>query len=319
VLALDSAWLAAAAGLSLCRARPAGRRGHRPPRSALILNAAGLAEQAAAGRFRVDGAELVFRSIDEIAMTVTSGSVRMYEVVDGRDLADFGLVQASAYPPPTATLLNAIAAYLDSRNVRGISLAGIGAPTRLLHYVRLAQAGLPVPQTSYLPARLLRDAYPDLAAQLGTPFILKPLRAAGPSPATLITTAADLAGRLPRPHTARTTFLAHELIPSDTALRLHLFGGHVRVAIRRPGLITGTTTSPGTLADPAATDPAARQLAARAAAVLHYDIATVDLTRHWPAGHWYILAVTTPGTTCTPPFITDKLDAYSAYLHQQLP
>jgi hypothetical protein len=83
----------------------------------------------------------------------------VYETVEGRDLSDFGLIHVAAYPAPTATLVNAIAAYLEHWKVRGINLAGIGAPTNLLHYVLLARQAfgcrLPVPFASCVTAIIL--------------------------------------------------------------------------------------------------------------------------------------------------------------------
>jgi RimK-like ATP-grasp domain len=320
MMALDYAALAIVTALSLHSARPACGSARRPPRSALVLNAAELAAEAAAGRFLIDGVEVVFRGIDEIAMAVRRDCVRIYEIVEGRDLADFGLVQACRYPPPTATLLTAIVAYLDARNVPTINLAGIGAPTKLLQYVRLAQAGLPVPGTSYLPPSLLGGSYPALAEQLGTPFVLKTVGAGGCARGTLIAGDADFAGSIGGLHTRRGVVLAQEFVPSDEALRLFVFGGEVRVAIRRDGLglMAEPGTGPATLIDPAAVDPEARRLAARATAIMNYEIASVDLMRHWPTRHWYVLAAGTTGAISSEPFMIEKICAYADYLEQQL-
>jgi glutathione synthase/RimK-type ligase-like ATP-grasp enzyme len=320
MIALDYAPLVVGAALSLLSARPACGNARRLPRSALLLNGADLSAEAAAGRFLIDGVEVVFRGIEEIAMAVRRDCVRIYEIVEGRDLADFGLVQACAYPPPTATLLTAIAAYLDARNVRTINLAGIGAPTKLLQYVRLAQAGLPVPGTSYVPTSLLRGSYPALAEELGTPFVLKTVGAGGCARGALIASEADFAGRIGGLHTRRSVFLAQEFVPSDEALRLFVFGGEVRVAIRRDdlGLMAEPGTGPAILVDPAAVDPEARRLAARATAVMNYEIASVDVMRHWPTRHWYVLAAGTTGAISSEPFMIEKISAYADYLEQQL-
>jgi hypothetical protein len=306
MIALDYAPLVVGAALSLLSARPACGNARRLPRSALLLNGADLSAEAAAGRFLIDGVEVVFRGIEEIAMAVRRDCVRIYEIVEGRDLADFGLVQACAYPPPTATLLTAIAAYLDARNV--------------LQYVRLAQAGLPVPGTSYVPTSLLRGSYPALAEELGTPFVLKTVGAGGCARGALIASEADFAGRIGGLHTRRSVFLAQEFVPSDEALRLFVFGGEVRVAIRRDdlGLMAEPGTGPAILVDPAAVDPEARRLAARATAVMNYEIASVDVMRHWPTRHWYVLAAGTTGAISSEPFMIEKISAYADYLEQQL-
>ncbi|MFE7810219.1 hypothetical protein ACFU51_37285 [Streptomyces sp. NPDC057430] len=141
-----------------------------------MLNGEGLGELADfASELLAAGVEVVFRSIEEIAIYIDSEGVRIRETVSGRDLADFGLVQVFAYHRPTATLLNALEDYLAVKGVRTVNVAGIGAPTKLFKYVRLANRGLSIPSTVYLPPRLLPGAYHDLAARLDLPFVMKPV------------------------------------------------------------------------------------------------------------------------------------------------
>jgi hypothetical protein len=282
------------------------------------LNGDGLANEVEAGRFRIEGVEVVFRSVGEIAIVVKSGYIRMYETVGGRDLAGFGLVQVSAYPPPTSTLLNAIGAFLASKIVPSISVAGIGAPTKLFQYVRLAQASLPVPETRYAPRPLLQDSYPSLAEELGLPFMLKALRYhVG---AELIASPADLAERLREAQRDGTLFYAQAFIPADSVLRLFVFGRDVPLATRRHSLammIAGEGSDDDVLVDSAAIDSAARQLAIGAAAAMKLEIASVDLIQHWATGQWYVLEVSGTPAIYTGQFCADKLQAYSAYLKQR--
>jgi hypothetical protein len=91
----------------------------------------------------------VSRGIDELAFTIETGSVRVYETVSGWALEDFGFVQIVSFLNPTGTLLNAVTAYLLHQGVEVVNMEGIGAPTRLLQYVRFAQAGIPVPDARY--------------------------------------------------------------------------------------------------------------------------------------------------------------------------
>jgi glutathione synthase/RimK-type ligase-like ATP-grasp enzyme len=240
-----------------------------------------MAESADAGYFAARGVDAVFRDISEIAITVATGKVRVYETVEGRDLADFGLVQAAGYPAPTATLLNAVAAYLDHRKVRGVNLNGIGAPTKLLHYVLLAQAGLQVPATRYVPVSLMQGVYPALARELGLPFVLKHLR--GRKSDTLIISHTERAAKLSNANEKRDTFLAQEFIPGNITLRVFVFGGTTPVSVLRDSLslsAEGKFSECVTLADAARADPGARLLAVRAAAVMKYDVASVDLVQH---------------------------------------
>jgi hypothetical protein len=107
-----------------------------PRRSALILNGAELA--GAKNQLGADEFEVVFRSIDELAFTIEAGTVRVHETATGRDLAGFAFVQVASFPHPTGTLLIAVAAYLRHQRVDAVNAEGIGAPTRLLQYVRFA-------------------------------------------------------------------------------------------------------------------------------------------------------------------------------------
>src|SRR5436190_16122605 len=106
---------------------------------ALVLNGQALSEHCELEReLRAAGVEIVFRGIDDIAIDIGPQGVRVQETVDGRDLGDFGVVQALAYPRPSAMLLNAVADYAVAKGVRTVNITGIGAPTKLFKYVRLA-------------------------------------------------------------------------------------------------------------------------------------------------------------------------------------
>src|SRR6266536_3331356 len=119
------------------------------------------------------GVEIVFRDINEIAVDIGPAGVRVHETVDGRDISDFGLLHVLSYRRPTTALVNALADYAAGKGVPAFNVAGIGAPTKLFKYVRLANRGLSIPSTIYLPPDLLADSYADLAARLDLPFVLK--------------------------------------------------------------------------------------------------------------------------------------------------
>ncbi|MET8538125.1 hypothetical protein ABZV67_42065 [Streptomyces sp. NPDC005065] len=99
-----------------------------------------------------------------------TGRPRVYKTIGGRDLADFGLIQIAAFPRPTATTLSSISAYLEHRQRPSAKMAGISAPTKLYQLMVLAQDGLPVPATFYLPRRLLDGSFADVADGPGLPF-----------------------------------------------------------------------------------------------------------------------------------------------------
>ena len=159
--------------------------------------------------------DVVFRDIDEIAIDIGPGCVRIWETVDGRDLRDFGLVQVLAYHRPTASLLNAVADYAAANGVRAVNIAGIGAPTKLFKYVRLASRGLSVPLTIYRPARLLTDGYEDMASHLDLPFVLKTVTGGSGRLTSLVGNERAFGRRLGDVEHARVGFLAQEFVPPD--------------------------------------------------------------------------------------------------------
>src|SRR2546430_4490647 len=85
---------AAAFALRLPRRRPAAGPARAPRRSALILNGAALTELK--DELTAEQYEVVFRSIDELAFTIETGAVNVYETASNRDLADFAFVQIAS-------------------------------------------------------------------------------------------------------------------------------------------------------------------------------------------------------------------------------
>jgi len=294
--------------------------GHAPRRSALILNGAALA--GVKDKLGAEEGEVVFRTIDELAFTIETGAVGVYETASNRDLADFAFVQVASFPNPTGTLLNAIADYLRHHGVHVVNAEGIGAPTRLLQYVRLAQAGMPVPATRYLPPRLLADSYADLAERFGLPFILTPLRGVAGRRDLLVSGEPGFAERLATAQHA--SFLARELIPADATYRLLVLGHEVSVVLRQVTSF-GEADLPGTpdrrqvsLVNPATFSPSARILGIQAASLMELDVADVHVVRHWLTGEWHVLETSATPRLSAGAFVPDKVSAYTAYLQRKL-
>lgn len=290
---------------------------------ALVLNAEGLGEHIDfASELLAAGVEVVFRSIEEIAIYIGPGGVRIRETVNERDLADFGLVQVFAYHRSTATLLNALADYLAAKGVRAVNVAGIGAPTRLFKYVRLANRGLSIPSTVYLPPRLLPGAYHDLAMQLDLPFVLKTVTGGRRGRTSLVGSELAFTEELRDTDNAR-GFLAQELVPPDGSYFLLVLGGHVSFALQHRSmgggdLLAKSGWEDATLVDPQSLDPEAQETAVQAATSLGYDIASVHLVRHWTTGQWCVLDVSPNPPIGCGGYTADKVSAYSAYLKRRL-
>ncbi|MFE7953614.1 RimK family alpha-L-glutamate ligase [Streptomyces sp. NPDC057426] len=287
-----------------------------------MLNGEGLGELADfASELLAAGVEVVFRSIEEIAIYIDSEGVRIRETVSGRDLADFGLVQVFAYHRPTATLLNALEDYLAVKGVRTVNVAGIGAPTKLFKYVRLANRGLSIPSTVYLPPRLLPGAYHDLAARLDLPFVMKPVTG-GRGQTRLVSSEGAFTEELQDTANVR-GFLAQELVPPDGSYFLLVLGGHVAFALQHRSIDGGdllekTSWEDAALVDPQRLDPEAQETAVRAATSLGYDIAGVHLVRHWTTRQWCVLNVSPNPPIGSGRYTAGKVSAYSEYLKRRL-
>ncbi|MFH8533987.1 hypothetical protein ACH4GE_36935 [Streptomyces tendae] len=268
------------------------------------------------------GVEVVFRGIEELSIDVGPQGVRVRETVDGRDLAGFGLVQVVSYRRPTATLLNAVADYLAVKGVRAVNIGDVGAPTRLFKYVRLANRGLSVPATVYLPAHMLQDAFRDLAVRLDVPFVLKTVTGGSSGRTSLVATEAAFTHELRARGDAR-GLLAQELVPPDGSYFVLVLGGRVSFVARQDGvgggdLLATPRWDDAVLVDPQELDPAARETAAQAAASLGYDIAGVHLVRHWTTGKWCVLDVSSNPPIGSGGHTADKVGAYVAYVKRQL-
>ncbi|MER7694628.1 hypothetical protein [Streptomyces sp. NPDC097610] len=288
---------------------------------ALLLNSEELGEHIDfASELYAAGVDVVFCNIEELAIDIGPGGARIRETVSGRDLADFGLVQVLAYPRPTATLLNAVADYLAANGVRAVNATGVGVPTRLFKYVRLANRGMSVPSTVYLPPRLPLDAYHDLALRLDLPFVLKTVTGGGKD--SIVGNEGAFTEKLQGAGNAR-GFLAQELVPPDGSYFLLVLGGCVSFALQHRSIDGGDLLEmsgweEATLVEPQSLDPMARATAVQAATSLDYDIAGVHLVRHWTTGQWCVVDVSPNPPIGRGGHIADKVSAYSAYLKGRL-
>jgi len=290
---------------------------------ALILNGEALSGHGDLEReLSTVGVEVVFRDINEITVDIGPAGVRVRETVEGRDLGDFGLVHVLAFQRPTTALLNAVVDYAAAKGVPTCNVEGIGAPTKLFRYVRLANRGLSIPSTVYLPPRLLAGSYPDLAARLDLPFVLKSMTGSAGRMTSLVSNEDAFVERLRDTEHTR-GLLAQELVPPDGSYFLLVLGGQVSVVLRYDSVdmddvLATSGWEEARLVDPHEVDPAAQQAALHAAAALEYDIAGVHLVRHWTTGQWCLLDVSPNPPITSGRHAVDKVNAYSTYLKKRL-
>jgi glutathione synthase/RimK-type ligase-like ATP-grasp enzyme len=291
--------------------------------SALVVNPGAFLPIARPGGQPMDGVEPVLRGIDQLAFTIQTGRVRVFETVHGQDLADFAVVHVAGYPRPTAALLGAVAEYLRHNRVRAVNATGVFVSTKLFRCVRFAQGGVPVPNSVYFPGRLLDELADDIDESLGQPYVLKTLAASGGQFNYLVASGDELRERLRDPANAGQLFLAQEFVPSAATERILVFGTATPVVIRQTAVGATHLTGPlhggrAQLVDPSDVDPVARRLAVRAAHLIDSEVASVTVIQHWTTGRWYVLDASANPTIGVGDFAGEITSAYSSYLRRRL-
>jgi glutathione synthase/RimK-type ligase-like ATP-grasp enzyme len=299
----------------------AGRQSPRSPAILLLNGDPALLGPGPGGQF-VDGLETMFRNVDELACTVNEDRVQFYETVEGRDLADFSLVQVVAHHRRTATLSSAIVEYLRHRRVP-TNMSVTGPPTRLFQYLRLADNGLRVPATVCLPGHTLIGSYAELAETLSLPFVVTAMDANGIGRDHLICGELDFDRLVAFACHMDGRMLAQEFVPRDTSLHVLVLGGEARMATRHSGVGSGRSPTAmdrdrAELVDTANLDPTLRRLAERAAELLGSEVAEVDLVRHWTTGDWYVLDVSLNPAIGGGAFGTAERGVYAAFLREEV-
>ncbi|MET8537666.1 hypothetical protein ABZV67_39410 [Streptomyces sp. NPDC005065] len=264
-----------------------------------------------------------FCGIEDIAFSVETGRTLVYETIGGRDLAEFGLVQIASYPRPTATLLGPISAHLEHRQRPPVNAAAISAPTKLYQLMVLAQEGLPIPTTLYLPRRLLNGSFTDLADRLGLPFILKAMNAGGGRLNFLIETEIDFLRYVEDPVHAKIAFLAQQFIPNNGTFRTLVFDRDVPIVMHRcstDGSHLANTEQGGhaTLFDVENFETDVLGMTVRAVELMGCEVAGVNLVQDRHTRQWYLLEVSSSPAIGTGAFAEQKTRAYSAYLRSKL-
>ncbi|MER5889367.1 hypothetical protein ABT160_36560 [Streptomyces sp. NPDC001941] len=288
----------------------------------LILNGGALDTEVGARLF-LRGVDTVFRSVGQLGVSVTHGTARAFETEGGRDLATYGMVQVASYPRPTATLMSAVNACLEATGAPTVASASIAAPTKLYQCVRLVLAGLPVPETHYLPTPFLRHHHDRLVRRLGSPFVLKAMTGSCGRHNFLVGDEESFRAVVDDPAHSGLLFLAQRFVPNNGTFRLLVFGDEVSVVMHRCNTDGGhlTNTARGahaTLFDTGTFDDGVKRIAVRAARLMGCDVAGVNVVQHRGDGSWHVLEVTPSPALGTGAFVDAKLDAYTAYLERTL-
>ncbi|MEW2426311.1 hypothetical protein AB0911_38365 [Streptomyces nigra] len=270
-----------------------------------------------------DDTRVFFRDISDLEFTIDQGDISVRETIEGRDLADYALVQIASYPRPTATLLNSITAYLEHRNRPLVNAAPISAPTKLFQLLKFSQNGLAVPATRYMSRKLIGTSFGRLADDLGLPFVMKAMNASGGRLNFLIESEVDFLHYIHDPLYSGVAFLVQQFVPNNGTFRLLILNGQAAIIMHRCST-TGshlTNTEQGghaTLFDVDTFDRDALRMATRAADILGCDVAGVNIVQDRHNGQWYLLEANPNPAIGTGAFADEKRRAYSAYLRAKL-
>lgn len=293
-------------------------------RDVLVINGEVFqAPDAESGGLELGDIKTFFSRIEDIAFSVETGRTRVFETVGGRDLAEFGLVQIAAYPRPTATLASAVSAYLAHHGRPAANAAGISAPTKLYQLLMLAQDGLPVPVTLYLPRQVLDVSFAEVAGRLGTPFVLKAMNAGGGRLNFLIETEVDFLRCVQDPAHGGVGFLAQQFVPNNGTFRILVFGRDAPVIMHRCGTdgthLTNTERGGhATLFDPDTFETDVIEMAARATEVMRCEVAGVNVVQDRCTRQWYVLEVSSSPAIGSGAFAAEKTQAYASYLRRRV-
>lgn len=293
------------------------RRGPEP----VLLLEGGELGASADFQERVDrlGQQVAFRSIEDITIRLSGGGVRMAEVVGGRDLREFASVQMLSYPRGAAALLNVVADYLRVHGVQGVNVGGLDVPTKLYKYVRLANRGVPVPATVYLPQHHLVAAFPELVELFDLPFVLKSVSGGCGTSRTVITDRVVFDDAVRHAAGRQVRLLAQELVPASEQRRLFVFGDRVGAAQE--------------LAEADPTDPLGRPrwdrsrplrvdhlpepqvgLAVAAAEAMDYGLASVHLMKNWTTTQWQVVDISATPLTGAGAGVEGIQETYALFL-----
>jgi len=298
----------------------ARRRSPSPARrpSVLLVNGDSL-EARGYDEFRIPDVLTVIRQMDDISFQVTPTATRAYEIVGGRDLADFDLVHVVSHPLPSETLLSAVAEHLAGHRRPLTDMVGIGAPSRLMQMMRLARSGICVPRTFYMAPQRLAESYAELVEDLGYPFLLTRLVSYGADGEWLIDGEEAFIAACWDPDLV----MAQEYVPNRGLHRLLVLGGNVvhATSVRSAyhGSGAGETARPrDQLSDVRDLDPKAVRTAVLAAEAMGYEMSAVLLVQHSVSGTWYVLEVQYSTGIGSGSFPEPEINAYSLYLRRNL-
>lgn len=193
---------------------------------------------------------------------------------------------------------------------------------KLTQYAKLRAGTFPIPPTAFVPMKHLVDQFSSLQQRFGEKLIIKAADGKGGEDNYCITTlteATDIATK----H-AGEDFVIQAFIPNKEDFRVLVFGGEIKLVIRRSRVDQSThlnNTSQGASAELVPIDSLSaeeQKLCIAVAEHLGREIAGVDLMRHAEHATPYILEVNAGPQLGSGAFTEEKLAIMTDYLQQKV-
>lgn len=259
----------------------------------------------------------------DIGYHFRDGIITPFWVTDGRPLATYDFVYIKSYYRYTESAL-VLVEYFKQKNIPFVcsELQYAISFSKLSQYGRLSHAGLPIPETLFVPQSHLSHSYSSFATILGLPFIFKAIDAKGGGANYLINSTEEFSEAVASNHGH--DFVAQKFIANDSDLRILVLGGKVEMVIKRQRVDDSThlnNTSQGggaTLVDPADLDPAHAKMAIDAAQLLQREIAGVDLMFETGTGRPFILEINASPQVASGAFTQEKIEKYGNFFKNML-
>lgn len=259
----------------------------------------------------------VYRPIHDLSMTIETSRVSVR--VSG-DPTEYRAVQLIGIPTPAPAAVGTMAGYLRTQGARVSGLPSGLPDSYLSHHMRMADAGIPVPKTIYLPPEQLAYAYEHIGSELWHPFVVKSA-CTGKVSSYRIRNADDLFCRVVDPDNAGIQFLAQRYVPALYTFELLVVTGAVHLALVRGNPISMgpdiRVSRRAALVDLTRFDRSTRRLAERAARILGSDFALVELIQDCQTQQWQVLAVADSLSEDGTPVPLVLIEAYARYVERR--
>jgi glutathione synthase/RimK-type ligase-like ATP-grasp enzyme len=199
--------------------------------------------------------------------------------------------------------------------------------SKLSEYMRLACYQIKVPPTVCAASPIFKTMFPELADQLGLPFVLKEIRGDRGRDNYLIQNRQDFDEILlsaPDKH----VYAAQQYINNDGFYRVYVMGKDVTMAVRRSPVphanrLKSHLNKPRGSANAVLVDPAdlpgeAHDLAVQAADRLNRQICGVDLVQDKANGQWYVLEANNDPQIRSGSFPAEKVKMVAKFFDKEL-